>query len=958
MPGIEGNTITLKELGRRLSGELLTDKVSRGIYATDASMYQIEPLAVVIPKDLNDLKEVMAFARTHVLPVLPRAAGTSLAGQTVNSALVVDVSKYFRKIIECNPDEHWVRVEPGVVLDDLNANLRPFGLQFPPDPATSSRCGIGGMIANNSSGTKSILYGKTIDHLLELKVLLSDGREIHLKPHSLEEYELIASGEDELSGIYRKFRELIFSHADEIRQRYPKTLRRVSGYPLDAFVDNEIWNLSKLFAGSEGTLGIVTEAKLNLVPLPKSKSVSVIHFHNLESALEAVQYILPFRPAAVELLNADVLEMSKRNIETRKALDFIEGDPKGVLVVEFYGDSADDILTRYESMVSAIVAQGRGYAFPVFSEDEPQYDHVWDVRKKGLGILMGQPGTTKPLAFIEDAAVPVEILPRYIKEMIAYCSSLGVEVAAYAHASVGVIHLRPFLNLSNRDDVKKMRKIAETAFQKIRSFGGSWSSEHGDGLSRGEFIRQFYGEKIYKIFREIKQLFDPLHLLNPHRIIDPPPMDINLRKGSLTPPEDFEQQFIYRDQIDFEHALLQCTGISACRKTRTGTMCPSYMATLDEEHSTRGRANALRMAIEGNIDLSNDKRLEEVFDLCLSCKACKSECPSNVDMARLKAELIHYRHQRRTPGLVEKMFRDSVNMAKRLSGPQAKLINPIQESRLFKWVQSAFLGVDPRRTLPAYAVMPFSRWYRRNTGHNRPTTDVLLFADSYLNYYEPHIGKAIVHTLGKFNIRPTLFSGYCCQRTRISTGFLDKAKHEGKRLVEKLAPYLEGGAILVVCEPSCHSALTDDLPDLIEGSDHVDLMKEQIVTLESYVASLLEKYGNPGLVPTKNKAVFHGHCHQKALEGTDTVHRIFGTWSGLEINEPDSGCCGMAGAFGYEAGHYDVSKNIGERVLFPAVRSSPDAEILASGFSCRHQIHDFTGKEAKHWIELIAPDAE
>jgi Fe-S oxidoreductase len=468
----------------------------------------------------------------------------------------------------------------------------------------------------------------------------------------------------------------------------------------------------------------------------------------------------------------------------------------------------------------------------------------------------------------------------------------------------------------------------------------------------------FYGEKIYEVFREIKSLFDPDHLLNPHRIIDPPLMDINLRKGTMTLPEDFEQQFIYREQIDFEHALLQCTGISACRKTRNGTMCPSYMATLDEEHSTRGRANALRMAIEGNIDLSNDKRLEEVFDLCLSCKACKSECPSNVDMARLKAELIHYRHQRGKPGLVEKMFRDSVNMAKRLSGPQAKLINPVQGSKLFKWGQSAFLGIDPRRTLPAYTVMPFSRWYRRNTGHNRTTTDVLLFADSYLNYYEPHIGRAIVNTLEKFNIRPQLFTGFCCQRPRISTGFLEKAKLEGRRLMDALIPHLQEGKKLIVCEPSCHSALTDDMPDLIEGNDHVDLMKERIVTLEAYIASILEEYGNPGLVPANTKFVYHGHCHQKALEGTDAIHRIFRAFSGLEITEPDSGCCGMAGAFGYEAGHYEVSERIGERVLFPTVRSAPDAEILASGFSCRHQIRDFTGRKAKHWIEIFAPDAE
>lgn len=948
----------LKNLEGKIDGDLLLDELSRSLYSTDASIYQIQPLGIVLPASESDIIQVMAFCREQKIPLLPRAGGTSLAGQTVGECLVMDFSKYYNQVVEYSPEERRVKVQPGLVLDELNSFLKKDRLHFAPDPATSSRAGIGGMIANNSSGTKSILYGKTIDHLISLRVLLSDGTICEFGPTSQAEVNSLAGESNRKGEIYRQFRDLIFRNTDAILEHFPKTMRRVSGYPLDEFAGADEWNLAKIFAGSEGTLAIILEATLNLEPLPDKKGTCLVHFDNLMDSIRAVEHILPYNPAAVELINDDVLELSRGNRQTAHATTYLHGKPTAVQLVEFYGGSLQEIESRAKAMADRLQSLGLGYAFPFFPEGGP-YNEIWAMRKKGLGILMGLPDKIKPLAFIEDGAVPIPVLPDYIRDMLDFCRSKQVRIAAYAHASVGVIHLRPFLDISDPEDIVKMREISAYAFERVKFYGGSWSSEHGDGLSRGEYIRQFFGDQVFGAFKEVKEIFDPLHLLNPPKMTDPPPMDKNLRQGTFTLPADFEPQYHYRKQKDFEHAVLQCTGIGVCRKSQGGTMCPSYMATRDEEHSTRGRANALRSAIEGNLDLEKDRRLHEVFDLCLSCKACKSECPSNVDMARLKSELLHYSHEKGGANMAARQIRNSSGLARRLSGGLAPLVNIIQSGAIFRHLIQGPMGFDSRRKLPKYAKEKFQHWFKK---HNKKDEEdekeiVCLFADTYLNYHETTIGKAAIGVLEKLGMRVELISGFCCQRPAISNGFLKHAKKEVAELLNQIEPIISSGRKILVCEPSCHSAFIDDLPDLIDDEHLALAMKQNILPLETFVLAQIEKNGTGGLGLKHDRVFLHGHCHQKALTGTASIHSIFQLLGASEVIEPDSGCCGMAGAFGYEKGHYDISQKIGERVLFPAIRNETSADgeiaIAASGFSCRHQIKDFTGKASRHWIELI-----
>ena len=943
-------------LALRIKGEVLSDEYSLGMYATDASIYQIKPAGVVLPKDEEDVKNALALAREHRVSILPRGGGTSLAGQTVGASLVLDFSKHMREIIELNVQECWVRVQPGIARDDLNAVLAPHGLHFAPDPATSSRANVGGMVGNNSSGTKSILYGKTVDHILEAKVLLADGTGLHFKELTGDE---VTKKEDRTTReeeIYQGFKKIIEENKEEIKRKFPKVMRRVGGYNLDEFVCQDGWNLSKLICGSEGTLAVSLEFKLNLEPLPKYKSVCVVHYARLLEAIGAVAPILAFKPSAVEILDSTVISLSRKNLTTQRHCHFIEGDPEAILIVEFYGDSREDVLERAEAMIKDQKAKGLGYAYPLFPEGKA-YDDVWVVRKKGLGLMLGLKGEKKPLPFIEDAGIPQEHLPEYIDRVLKICKKHGADAAMYAHASVGVIHVRPILDLRQEEDIQMLKNIADDTFRLVVEYGGSWSGEHGDGLVRSAYNQSFFGDQLYKAFLEVKKLFDPDNLMNPGKIVEAQGIQENLRYGAKYKDEPVKTAYLYREENGFAGSVHMCTGVGECRKLLGGTMCPSFKATRDEEHSTRGRANALRMAMSSQLDSAGlaSTRLHEVMDLCLSCKACKSECPSNVDMAKMKSDTLQIYYDRHGTTLRDRLIRDSTKMAAKMSGWKANMINFLQRTGLFRLVLEKLAGFDKRRALPAYASEPFPEWAKKNVkGENRGSKKVVLFADTYMNFHEPEIGRAAIRLLNSCGYEVIIANAGCCQRPRISHGFLREARKEGAKTAMALKKYLDQGLKVVVCEPGCASALNDDLPDLLEDESLGRKLKEGVMMIDVFLAQALTSGDlDVDFESTTGRVAVHGHCHQKALYGTGGMMAIYDKTDG-EVVEIPSGCCGMAGSFGYEKEHYDLSEKIGASVLFPAVnRLKDDHTIVACGFSCRHQIKHFTGVETKHWVETV-----
>ncbi|MBD3629056.1 FAD-binding and (Fe-S)-binding domain-containing protein [Cyclobacterium sp.] len=943
----------LSFLAAQLQGEVLTDAGSLAMYATDASIYQILPLAVVLPKDENDVIKTVSWASDKKLTILPRGGGTSLAGQTVGQSIILDFSKYMDQTLEINQEEKWVRVQPGKVRDVLNEELAPMGLHFPVDPATSSRANVGGMVGNNSSGTKSIIYGKTVDHIIAAKVLLSDGTLLHLKKTDPETYQQIASQPSREGEIYREFKQIIEQNKTLIKEKFPKVMRRVGGYNLDEFVNTDEWNLAKLITGSEGTLATTLELTLNLEPLPKFKSVCVVHFTALLDAVGAVTPILKYKPSAVEILDKIVVDLSRENLTTSRHCHFISGNPDAILIVEFYGESLAEVMERPTAMIKDLQEQGLGYAYPLFPQG-PEYEDVWVVRKKGLGLMLGIKGKKKPLPFIEDAGIPTVHLKEYIDRTLQICKKHETDVAMYAHVSVGVIHVRPILDLRQEADINRLKAIAEDTFNLVMEYGGSWSGEHGDGLVRSAFNERFFGTGIYQAFVQVKQLFDPENLMNPGKIVKAQTIEHNLRYGAAYKDQKVATSFLYKTEQSFQESVHMCTGVGECRKLLGGTMCPSFKATRDEEHSTRGRANALRMAMSGQLDEKGlaSERLQETLSLCLSCKACKSECPSNVDMAKMKSDVMQIYFDKNGAGLRDKMIKNAPMMARKFSGFLAGLVNVIQASSLFRKGLDKITGIDQRRMLPAYAPEPFYKWFEKNN-HFKSDKKVVLFADTYLNFHEPAVGKAALKLLNDCGFEVILANVGCCQRPKISHGFLREAKKEGMSTLNGLLKYMDQGLDIVLCEPSCASALNDDFPDLLEDDILVKKLKKQVMMIDLFLAREMDKGNLPIKLKAKSDQLWvHGHCHQKALYGTQAMKKTL--LDPESYSEIPSGCCGMAGSFGYEKEHYELSEKIGQEILFPAITQSPsDATLAACGFSCRHQIEHFTGRKAKHWVECV-----
>jgi len=948
------NPTLASELTAALGPRVSFADLQRGIHATDASHYQIRPAGVVWPRDEAEIQKVLRLAAAHKVPTTVRGAGTSLSGQTHGEGLILDVTRHMDQILEINAEQGWARVQPGVIRDQLNTAAAPHGLQFAPDPATTSRATVGGMIGNNSSGTRSVVYGKTSDHLISCRLALADGRILDLHPATLDRWDA-----DEAAGLLKGLQEIIEAHRDAITAKFPKVMRRVTGYALDCFLDDpsrEPWNLARLVCGAEGTLGILTEATVRLIPLPKATCVVAVHFTDVLDSLRCIEPMLAFGPSAIELLDGTVLKEAQTNASTRDIADFIEGEPGALQLVEFFGETLEEAVEKGETMVRELQALGQGYAWPVFRSPEAQ-QKAWDVRRLGLGLITNKKGSTKGQAFIEDACIPLPRLPEYIEKIQNKCREEGVNLVLYAHASVGVLHARPELDLHKPEDIAKMRRIAEYGFQLCAGYGGVWAGEHGDGLVRGEFIAKFFGPEVYGAFRKVKALFDPDNLMNPNKIIDPPPMDRNMRYQvpgyqEAAAKADRKSLFHYRSQGGFSLAVEQCNGVGACRKLGSGVMCPSYMATRDEKDSTRGRANALRLAITGQLrGLDDDAAmasddLMESMSLCLSCKACKKECPNAVDVAKLKAEVLQRRYDVKGTPLGARIVGGLPGLAGLFCGPHAPLINWVQNLPPMRRLLEKVAHIDTRRPLPRFATLSLKQRLGDTRSRGTPARgEVALYIDSYTNAYEPQVGLAALDLLAGCGFRAhPVFAGDS-QRARISKGLLRDARKHGARVMRKLDVWASKGIPILCLEPSCASALKDDLPDLLEDGELGRRVASRIFLVDEF----LHKHRVP--VRAKfPKMIVHGHCHQKALFGVACLKALL-----PDAKLIDAGCCGMAGAFGYE--HRDLSLKIGEDRLFPAIRAREnETVVVASGFSCRHQVQDALGILPLHIVEVLTPD--
>jgi FAD/FMN-containing dehydrogenase/Fe-S oxidoreductase len=916
-------------------------------------MYQVEPIGVVIPRDADDVMVAFDIARSQQVALLPRGGGTSLTGQTVNRALVLDFSQHMNQVLEVNTEEGWARVQPGLVQDELNAHVRPLGLLFGPDTSTSNRATLGGMLGNNSGGSHSIAYGLTVEHVLELTALLADGTRVVFGTLTADAFDAKCRLEGAEGRIYREIAAIRNEFAGEIRARYPKHWRRVAGYNLNEAIKEFPLNVARVVVGSEGTLLTVLEATVRLVKRPTRTALDVIHYRDIQEALESSQSILETGPYAVELTDKVILDLARNNIEQSKRMAFVNGDPGAILIVEYAGETDAEVRSRIEALEARRARERFGYAAHV-AYDSAEQQSIWKLRKAGLGLLLGMKGDKKPIAFVEDTCVE----PRHLKEFVPRFAEIFAKHdttgAYYGHCSVGCLHIRPVIDLKTPRGLEQVRAIANDITDLVLEYSGTISSEHGDGRARSPFLERMYGPTLMGAFRRLKRAFDPDNRMNPGNIVDSPGILENLRYGVSYKTWEPKTLLDFSEQGGFAAAVEMCNGVGACRKKLEGTMCPSYMVTRDEEHSTRGRANALRAVLSGRMAPAEftGRRLYEVMDLCLECKGCKAECPANVDMAKMKYEFLHHYYQANGLPLRNRLFGRIADL-NALGARVPALANRLTNLPLSRWLLEQVAGIDRRRPLPALAAQTFEQWFRRRTGPAAaPRGEVVLFHDTFVNYNTPGIGEAAVQLLEAGGYRVVLIDRKCCGRPMISKGMLAEAREHARYNVERLHPYAARGVAIVGLEPSCLLTLRDEWVDLLR-TDEARTVARQSVLLEQFLLRERERGLELPFVRHGRQALLHGHCHQKALVGTaPTVAAL--TWAGYAVSEIDSGCCGMAGSFGFEREHYDVSIALGNRRLAPAVKAAPaDTEVIAPGISCRQQIEHLAGRRAKHPVEAL-----
>jgi FAD/FMN-containing dehydrogenase/Fe-S oxidoreductase len=962
-------TADAPDLERRLRGSLeggvRFDAYSRHLYAQDASAYAIEPIGVCFPRHADDVAAAIAVCAELGVPVLPRGGGTSLAGQCVARALVLDLSRHMRAIVDIDTGARRARVQPGVIQEELNRTAGKLGLQFGPNTSTANRATLGGMIGNNSAGSQSIKYGMTIDAVERLDVVLADGTRARLEAVSEDERARRgAAGNGSLdAAIHRDLRGIVERRRDALRD-YPRHWRQAGGYRLDRIVsDDGVFNPAKVVVGSEGTLATVVEAEVSLVPVAEHRVMAVGHFESTAEAIAATGDAMEQDATSVELLDRFILDLSRRKLEFRALGDILEGDPDALLFVELEGDDEDEVIARLDALEAAWAEHGHGY-HTLRAVEPADQAAVLDVRKSGLGLLMAASrGSRRPLAFIEDTAVPPEKLNDYVADFKAILDARDLTAGFYGHCSVGCLHIRPFVDLRAPEGIGVMREVADEISELVLRYGGVNASEHGDGLVRSPFNRRMFGDELYEAMREVKALFDPRGLLNPGKIVDAEALTAHLRDPALPPAPPLVTTLHFDGAEGMRTAADRCMNIGLCRKTQTGVMCPSYMATLEEDHATRGRANALVRALSQPDPHAalGDERLHEILDLCLECKACKRECPLDVDMAQLKSEFLsHYQEIHGTP-LRSRAF-GAIRALNRAGAALAPLSNAAARVPGARAVLERALGIARERPLPRFERETLLRWDARRAPRAAaaPRGDVVLLADSFTTFTEPAIGRAAVELLERAGWRVRLQSAGCCGRASISKGLLGQAQRMAGAMVDRLAADAARGTPIVGVEPSCLLTLRDEYLALLPG----DARAEQVAENAKLVADLFVEAIDAGDLALRadsplsgRRIVFHGHCHEKAGVGTEASRALLERIPGAEVVELDAGCCGMAGSFGFEAEHYELSRQVGELRLFPALRAEPDAVVAATGVSCRQQIGHFAGRTARHPVELVAEAA-
>lgn len=961
----------LKALSNALEGDLFYDKMMRTLYATDASSYRELPLAVAIPKTKQDILTLIEFASQNHTSLIPRTAGTSLAGQVVGNGIIVDVSKHFNQILELNTQESWVRVQPGVIRDELNLFLKSHGLFFGPETSTANRAMIGGMVGNNSCGSNSVVYRSTREHLLEVTAFLSDGSEVVFKTLSTDDFHAKCELNTLEGNIYKSVRSILSNYDNqvEIRKEFPKKSveRRNTGYAIDLLVETDPFtaggadfNFCSLIAGSEGTLAFITEIKLNVVPAPpKETGLLCVHFNTIDESLHANLIGLKYKPSASELIDHYILECTKENKEQSKNRFFVQGDPGAILVIEFVKETREEILALTNAVEADMRAAGLGYHFPVlFGADTKK---IWTLRKAGLGLLSNLPGDEKAVPVIEDTAVDVNDLPNYIRDFNEILKKHGLYSVHYAHAGSGEIHLRPIINLKTVEGNKLFRTIAEEVATLVKKYNGSLSGEHGDGRLRGEFIKQMVGEKNYALLKQVKTIWDPNNIFNPNKIVDTPSMNSMLRyePGQITPA--FKTIFRFHKQDILQHAE-QCNGSGDCRKTHLsgGTMCPSYMATRNEKDTTRARANILREFLTHS-DKQNrydHKEIYEVMSLCLSCKACKSECPSNVDMAKLKAEFLQHYYDANGVPFRSKLIANFTATAK-LGSLMPSLYNAVMRNGITGGIIKKISGFAIKRSMPSISKQTLMSWYQKNykAPHN-PIKQVYLFCDEFTNYNDAEIGIKAIQLLTALRYEVILPKHLESGRTWLSKGLVRKAKQIANANIVLLGNIVSLSKPIIGFEPSAILTFRDEYPDL--ATDENLLAAQNLAVNSFFIDEFLAREIEQGnisqdIFTQESKSILlHGHCQQKAVSNLSDSVKVLSFPANYKVETIPSGCCGMAGSFGYEKEHYEVSMNIGELVLFPKVRVHQHTCIIAApGTSCRHQIKDGTGANALHTVEVL-----
>jgi FAD/FMN-containing dehydrogenase/Fe-S oxidoreductase len=965
----------LQNLASQLEGEIKFDSLTKTLYATDASVYREIPLAVAFPKTASDIRKLILFAKENKTSLIPRTAGTSLAGQCVGNGIVVDVSRYFTKILEFNKEEKWVRVQPGVVRDELNQFLKPYGLFFSPITSTANRAMIGGMVGNNSSGTTSIVYGTTRDKVMELKTFLSDGSQVVFGSLSKEEFEEKCVPETLEAAIYRQIKMELSNPSiqNDINENFPKKSihRRNTGYAVDALMDSEIFseatdhfNFCKLLSGSEGTLAFTTEIKISLDPLPDPLEIVVAaHFDSIHQSMKAAQVAMKHPATAVELMDKIILDCTKQSLEYNKNRYFVEGDPMALLMIEFTGKTESEAREKGEKLIADLKLAGLGYAYPVIGPDLTK--SAWSLRSAGLGLLANIPGDRKAVACIEDTAVDIEDLADYIDEFDKMMEGYGQDPVHYAHAGAGEIHLRPILDLKKKADQEEFYKISLDVAKLVKKYNGSLSGEHGDGRVRAPFIPLMVGEENYQLFRRIKYTWDPENIFNPGKIVDTAPMNTSLRyEADMKTPEQ-TTMMDFTEVGGILRMAEKCNGSGDCRKLPIsgGTMCPSYQATRNEKDTTRGRANTLRefLTKDRQPNAFDHPEIKEALDLCLSCKGCTAECPSNVDMASMKAEFLYQYQKSNGVPLRSKAFA-YINELNKLGSILPGLSNFSLRNPITAGLMKSVLGVASKRNLPEISKVDLRSWFRKNQAKFPVKTPIIktiyLFVDEFTNHNDTEIGITTVKLLRKLGYEVLVVDHEESGRSAISKGLLEKGRKHAEANVKIFRDIVNSNRPLVGIEPSAILSFRDEYPRLVrqEFIEDAKKVKSHTLLIDEFLGREIAA-GNitPESFTNDSKQIkLHGHCHQKALSSLNWTQKILSLPKHYTVEVIPSGCCGMAGSFGYEEEHYELSMQIGEMVLFPAIRNAKEStQIAAPGTSCRHQILDGTGKKAKHPVEIL-----